>query len=642
MDFGFYRVAAAIPSVKVADCRYNADRMISLIHQAGEKGVELLCFPELSITAYTCGDLFHQHTLLDEAKKQLDRMVRESLRESLLFIVGMPLVQGNCLFNCAVFIHHGTILGVVPKTFLPNYGEFYEKRWFSPAGDRTENQIELCGQQVPFGSDLLFRSGDLVVGAEICEDLWVPVPPSSKMVMEGANLVFNLSASNELIGKNAYLQSLIIQQSARGITAYVYASAGHGESSTDLVFAGNGYIAENGVMLSASHRFSDDEQLIINEIDIQKILISRHKNNSFSDKPASGVSESLYRIIPFSLTSAKETLLYRNVDPAPFVPSDATLDEHCEDIFAIQVAGLAKRLQHTGIRKVVVGISGGLDSTLALLVAVKTFDRLGLPRTGITGITMPGFGTTDRTYRNAMDMMKHLKVSVREIRIGEACNQHFKDIGHDPAVRDAVYENTQARERTQILMDVANQENALVLGTGDLSELALGWATYNGDHMSMYGVNAGIPKTLVKSLILWVASHRIEESSGKILADVADTPVSPELLPADAHGNIAQKTEEIVGPYVLHDFFLYYTFRFGFSPSKIFFLAQRAFSGQFDAAEIKNWLQVFYRRFFSQQYKRSCLPDGPKVGSVNLSPRGDWRMPSDASVSLWLDESEKL
>jgi len=577
MEFGFYRVAAAIPSVKVADCRYNTDRMISLMHQAGEKGVELLCFPELSVTAYTCGDLFHQHTLLDEAKKQLERMVRESLRESLLFIVGMPVVQGNCLFNCAVFIHHGTILGVVPKTFLPNYGEFYEKRWFSPAGDRTENQIELCGQQVPFGSDLLFRSGDLVVGAEICEDLWVPVPPSSKMVMEGANLVFNLSASNELIGKNAYLQSLIIQQSARGITAYVYASAGHGESSTDLVFAGNGYIAENGVMLSASHRFSDDEQLIINEIDIQRILISRHKNNSFADKPAFGISGSIYRIIPFSLLSAKETLSYRNVDPAPFVPSDATLDEHCEDIFAIQVAGLAKRLQHTGIRKVVVGISGGLDSTLALLVAVKTFDRLGLPRTGITGITMPGFGTTDRTYRNAMDMMKHLKVSVREIRIGEACNQHFKDIGHDPAVRDTVYENTQARERTQILMDVANQENALVLGTGDLSELALGWATYNGDHMSMYGVNAGIPKTLVKSLILWVASYRIEASSGKILADVADTPVSPELLPADVNGNIAQKTEEIVGPYVLHDFFLYYTFRFGFSPSKIFFLAQRAF-----------------------------------------------------------------
>ncbi|MDD4033630.1 MAG: NAD(+) synthase, partial [Bacteroidales bacterium] len=395
MDFGFYRVAAAIPSVKVADCRYNADRMISLIHQAGEKGVELLCFPELSITAYTCGDLFHQHTLLDEAKKQLDRMVRESLTESLLFIVGMPLVQGNCLFNCAVFIHHGAILGVVPKTFLPNYGEFYEKRWFSPAADLSENQIELCGQQVPFGSDLLFRSGDLVVGAEICEDLWVPVPPSSKMVQAGANLIFNLSASNELIGKNAYLQSLIIQQSARGITAYVYASAGHGESSTDLVFAGNGYIAENGVMLSASHRFSDDEQLIINEIDIQKILISRHKNNSFADKSASGMPDSTYRIIPFSLTSAKETLLYRNVDPAPFVPSDATLDEHCEDIFAIQVAGLAKRLQHTGIRKVVVGISGGLDSTLALLVAVKTFDRLGLPRTGIIGITMPGFGTTD-------------------------------------------------------------------------------------------------------------------------------------------------------------------------------------------------------------------------------------------------------
>ena len=641
MNYGFVKVAAAVPLVQVADCFYNIEKIEGLMRQASEKGVQIIAFPELSVTGYTCLDLFAQQTLLDGAEEALLQLVSNTADLDILTIVGVPLRTENRLINAAVVFQKGVIRGVVPKTYLPNYKEFQEQRWFTSATELRTSTISIGEEEYPMGSHLLFRSGRLTAGIEICEDLWVPVPPSSLLAMEGANIIFNLSASNELIGKHAYLRSLICQQSARCMAGYVYASSGFGESSTDLVFAGNGIIAENGNLLAESPRFTMEEQLVISEIDIETLQNDRQVNTSFM-YGTSGLPKEKAQVVDFQVRIPDGFSLTRPVDPHPFTPSGEALKERCEEIFHIQVAGLAKRLVHAHAQTAVVGISGGLDSTLALLVTVMTFDALKMPRGQIIGITMPGFGTTDRTYTNACDLIRSLGVTLKEIPIKEACLQHFRDIDHDPSVHDVTYENSQARERTQLLMDVANQKNGLVIGTGDLSELALGWATYNGDHMSMYGVNGSIPKTLVKYLVEWVANHKVDDASRLTLLDIVDTPISPELIPADENGNIKQKTEDLVGPYELHDFFLYHFLRFGSYPSKIYFLAQKAFAGIYDNATVKKWLYTFFRRFFQQQFKRSCLPDGPKVGSVSLSPRGDWRMPSDAVSRLWLEEIERI
>ena len=641
MNYGFVKVAAAVPLVQVADCFYNIEKIEGLMRQASEKGVQIIAFPELSVTGYTCLDLFAQQTLLNGAEAALLQLVSNTADLDILTIVGVPLRTENRLINAAVVFQKGAIRGVVPKTYLPNYKEFQEQRWFTSATELRESTISIGKEEYPMGSHLLFRSGRLTAGIEICEDLWVPVPPSSLLTMEGANIIFNLSASNELIGKHAYLRSLICQQSARCMAGYVYASSGFGESSTDLVFAGNGIIAENGNLLAESPRFTMEEQLVISEIDIETLQNDRQVNTSFM-YGTSGLPKEKAQVVDFQVRIPDGFSLTRPVDPHPFTPSGEALKERCEEIFHIQVAGLAKRLVHAHAQTAVVGISGGLDSTLALLVTVMTFDALKMPRGQIIGITMPGFGTTDRTYTNACDLIRSLGVTLKEIPIKEACLQHFRDIDHDPSVHDVTYENSQARDRTQLLMDVANQKNGLVIGTGDLSELALGWATYNGDHMSMYGVNGSIPKTLVKYLVEWVANHKVDDASRLTLLDIVDTPISPELIPADENGNIKQKTEDLVGPYELHDFFLYHFLRFGSYPSKIYFLAQKAFAGIYDNATVKKWLYTFFRRFFQQQFKRSCLPDGPKVGSVSLSPRGDWRMPSDAVSRLWLEEIERI
>ena len=641
MIYVFVKVAAAVPLVQVADCFYNIEKIEGLMRQASEKGVQIIAFPELSVTGYTCLDLFAQQTLLNGAEAALLQLVSNTADLDILTIVGVPLRTENRLINAAVVFQKGAIRGVVPKTYLPNYKEFQEQRWFTSATELRESTISIGKEEYPMGSHLLFRSGRLTAGIEICEDLWVPVPPSSLLTMEGANIIFNLSASNELIGKHAYLRSLICQQSARCMAGYVYASSGFGESSTDLVFAGNGIIAENGNLLAESPRFTMEEQLVISEIDIETLQNDRQVNTSFM-YGTSGLPKEKAQVVDFQVRIPDGFSLTRPVDPHPFTPSGEALKERCEEIFHIQVAGLAKRLVHAHAQTAVVGISGGLDSTLALLVTVMTFDALKMPRGQIIGITMPGFGTTDRTYTNACDLIRSLGVTLKEIPIKEACLQHFRDIDHDPSVHDVTYENSQARERTQLLMDVANQKNGLVIGTGDLSELALGWATYNGDHMSMYGVNGSIPKTLVKYLVEWVANHKVDDASRLTLLDIVDTPISPELIPADENGNIKQKTEDLVGPYELHDFFLYHFLRFGSYPSKIYFLAQKAFAGIYDNATVKKWLYTFFRRFFQQQFKRSCLPDGPKVGSVSLSPRGDWRMPSDAVSRLWLEEIERI
>lgn len=641
MNYGFIKVAAAIPQVKVADCTFNASQIIDMVKDAASKQVQLIAFPELCITGYTCGDLFQQQLLIEEAEKALQHIINETSELNITSIVGIPVAVGATLINAAVVIRGKVIMGIVPKTYIPNYKEFYEKRWFTSATEITEEGTILCSQWVDINPKLLFNLNGSKFGIEICEDLWAPVPPSSILATQGADIIVNLSASNELIGKHKYLQSLIAQQSARCISGYIYSSAGFGESTTDVVFAGNAMIYENGSLLAEAKRFCMQQQLVISEIDIERLRTERKINTSFA-ACASIFREEKGDEIDTEQELPKEFTLTRTVEPLPFVPSGNALNERCEEIFEIQVSGLAKRLVHTHAQTAVVGISGGLDSTLALLVCVKTFDKLGFDRKGILGITMPGFGTTDRTYHNAIDLMKSLGVSIREISIKDACLQHFKDIGHDVNVHDVTYENSQARERTQILMDVANQTNGMVIGTGDLSELALGWATYNGDHMSMYGVNGSIPKTLVKYLVEWVARNGVDEQSRTTLLDIVDTPISPELIPADDNGNIKQKTEDLVGPYELHDFFLYYFLRFGFRPAKIYFLAQHAFGGKYDNETIKKWLSTFFRRFFNQQFKRSCLPDGPKVGSVSLSPRGDWRMPSDACSTLWLKEIEEL
>lgn len=649
MKNGFLTVAAAVSKVNVADCHYNTAQIESLMARAEGMGVEIMCFPELCVTGYTCQDLFQQQVLLEEAEASLLRLMEFSRNLNVVAIIGVPLAYQGMLFNCAAVIQRGKIHGFVPKTYIPNYKEFYEQRWFT-AGSvlPADTTLKFCGQNVPMCTQLLFSFADMTFGIELCEDLWAVVPPSSALSLSGAEVIFNLSASNELIGKAQYLQSLVETQSARCIAGYVYCASGWGESTQDLVFGGRAYIAENGRMLNRGHRFLMDEQLVVSEIDIERLRTERRVNTSF----AAGFRQLGKPCVEVELepvtTPAERFKLTRHVDPLPFVPDGEELDMRCEEILCIQSEGLARRIAHTNAKTVVLGISGGLDSTLALLVCVHAFDRIGLDRRGIVGITMPGFGTTDRTYTNAVDLMKGLGITIREIDICEAVKVHFKDLGHDITNHDVTYENSQARERTQILMDAANQMSGFVVGTGDLSELALGWATYNGDHMSMYGVNVSVPKTLVKHLVKWVAEHVVDEYSRKTLLDIIDTPISPELIPADEAGEIVQKTEDLVGPYELHDFFLYNVLRFGFRPSKIYLLAQRAFNGSdprvstYDDATIKHWLTTFFRRFFSQQFKRSCLPDGPKVGSCSLSPRGDWRMPSDASSKAWLDECENL
>jgi len=641
MNYGFVKVAAAVPRVKVADCQYNVEQIETMIREAEEKGVQIIAFPELCITGYTCADLFAQDILLEKAEMRLVQLMNNTRQMDIICIVGMPVTTNTILINAAVVFQRGKILGVIPKTYLPNYKEFYEQRWFTSARDVIDKNVRLCGQLAPVSTNLLFETPDTCFGVEICEDVWSVIPPSSKLALKGAEILINLSADNEGIAKHNYVRSLICQQSARCIAAYIFSSCGFGESTTDVVFAGNGLIYENGSLLAESKRFSLEEQLVITEVDVERLRTERRINTTFSANSGDYKNDEAIHITT-DLVNNRPLNLTRKVEAHPFVPTGKALNERCEEIFEIQVSGLAKRIVHTQAKTAVIGISGGLDSTLALLVCVKTFDKLGLSRKGILGITMPGFGTTDRTYNNAINLMKELGVSIREIDIKAACIQHFKDINHDINVHDVTYENSQARERTQILMDVANQTGGMVIGTGDLSELALGWATYNGDHMSMYGVNVSIPKTLVKYLVDWVSRNEVEEEAADILTDIVDTPISPELIPADEDGNIQQKTEDLVGPYELHDFFLYYTMRFGFRPAKIFYLAEIAFNGRYDKVIIKKWLYTFFRRFFNQQFKRSCLPDGPKVGSISISPRGDWRMPSDASSALWLKEIEEL
>ncbi len=645
MENGFIKVASAVPSVKVADCEYNVQQIENIIAQAEGKGVEVIVFPELSITGYTCQDLFRQSLLLEQAETSVLMLLDFTRNLDIVCIVGLPVVVGDVLLNCAAVIQKGDLLGLVPKTYLPNYSEFYEKRWFASSQDLQPTEIRFAGNTVLVTPQpTLFRTCDGVLfGIEICEDVWAPAPPSNVLALAGADIIFNLSASDELIGKHAYLKSLLSQQSARTISGYVYSGCGFGESSQDMVYAGNSLVYENGHLIAEGERFSLAPQTVITQIDVEKLRSERRTNSTYVNAQRGHSA----RIVNAHGVSMRDFELLRDVEPHPFIPKTADMEQSCDEIFSIQVAGLAKRLVHTGCKTVVLGISGGLDSTLALLVCVKTFDKLGRDRKGIVGVTMPGFGTTDRTHSNAVDLMHALGVTSMEISISDSVRQHFKDIGQDMAVHDVTYENSQARERTQILMDLSNKLGGMVVGTGDLSELALGWATYNGDHMSMYGVNAGIPKTLIKYLVEFVAS-KVDESSRSTLYDILDTPVSPELIPADENGNISQKTEELVGPYELHDFFLYNILRFGFRPRKIFMLARRAFDGSHEGASfydddtIKKWLKTFLRRFFAQQFKRSCLPDGPKVGSVSLSPRGDWRMPSDASASLWLKECEQL
>lgn len=641
MEYPFVRAAAASPKLQIADCTYNSGEIKRAMTEARTGGAAVLTFPELSITGYSCGDLFLQSRLLACALDALSDIASHSKGLNLLIAAGLPVKLGHSLYNCAAVVFDGRILGIVPKTYLPNYSEFYEKRWFSSSVQADSRYVEISGERIPFGSDLLFSGGEgVTIGVEVCEDLWSAIPPSSLMALGGANIILNLSASNELTGKADYRRELVKTQSARTYAAYCYAGAGTDESTTDVVYSGHCILSENGRILSELQPFSPSGGVVMCDIDTELLGKERLLNKSYHSLQ---VPLPDYRIITFPLPhGANDTLRY--IDPKPFVPTDqASRDKRCQEIFNIQTAGLRKRLTFIGSKTAVIGISGGLDSTLALLAAVGTFDKAGMPRADIIGVTMPGFGTTDRTYSNAKELMRSLGISIREISIKQACLQHFSDIGHDPIIHDVTYENAQARERTQILMDISNKEKGLVVGTGDLSEIALGWSTYNGDHMSMYAINSGIPKTLIRSLVHWVASSRqVDKTASNVLMDIIDTPVSPELLPPCENGAIVQKTEEIVGPYELHDFFLFYMVRYGFAPSKILLLTQIAFGDTYSRADIIKWLELFYRRFFSQQFKRSCMPDGPKVGSVALSPRGDWRMPSDASASQWISDIQSL
>ena len=636
MQQGFVKVAAVTPDIKVADPLYNRESVLKGIKEAADAGAVIIVCPELCLTGYTCGDLFSQEILLREAKEALLWIVEQTKAYNALIFVGLPLEHLGKLYNVAAVMNRGELLGFVPKTYLPNYGEFYELRHFTRG---MEQAVSVCigDQEALMGTQLIFTCKEypaLRVAAEICEDLWAPDPPSTHHALAGANLIVNLSASDETTGKDIYRRDLIKGQSARLACGYVYCSAGEGESTQDIVFSGHNVIAENGTMLAEAARFVNETTYA--DIDVERMNAERRRMTTFELR-----GEAEYSYLGFSL-EVKETNLTRAVDPSPFVPSDMyDREKRCEEILAIQAMGLKKRLAHTGCRNAVVGISGGLDSTLALLVTVRAFDLLNIPREKITAVTMPGFGTTDRTYDNAVGMIRCLGATFREISIVDAVTMHFSDIGHDAAVHDVTFENCQARERTQILMDIANKNGGMVIGTGDMSELALGWATYNGDHMSMYGVNCSVPKTLVRHLVRYYADTCGDGRLSEVLYDVLDTPVSPELLPPE-DGKISQKTEDLVGPYELHDFFLYQVLRFGFSPAKVYRLAKRAFTGSYDEETILKWLKKFYWRFFSQQFKRSCVPDGPKVGTIALSPRGDLRMPSDASVNVWIKELENM
>ena len=636
MRDGFVKVAACTPDLRVADCLYNTARICKGIKEAYDQNAKIIVFPELSITGYTCGDLFWQEALLKEAKHQLIHILARTKGNDALVFVGLPWEKDDKLYNVAAVISDGRLLGLVPKRHLPNYNEFYEARHFTPGNTQVE-WVKFEGRPVPFGTNLLFDCEfpkGLCVAAELCEDLWAPNPPSTAHALAGANVIVNLSASDEITGKKSYRESLIAGQSARLLCGYIYANAGTGESTQDLVFGAHDIIAENGHILAESDRFANEA--IYTELDINRLRADRRRMTTFGPCSSEG-----YEHVRVAMEEA-DTQLTRKFDPAPFVPSnDAERAERCEEIFMIQALGLKKRLQHTGSKNAVVGISGGLDSTLALLVMSKAYDMLGMDRSQMTAVTMPGFGTTDRTYNNACELTRRLGAELLEVPIRDAVLQHFKDIGHDPEIHDVTYENSQARERTQILMDIANKKGGLVVGTGDMSELALGWATYNGDHMSMYGVNCSVPKTLVRHLVRYYADTCGDEAISSILYDVLDTPVSPELLPPK-DGEISQKTEDLVGPYELHDFFLYYLLRFGYTPRKIYRVAQLAFAGTYDNETVLKWLRKFYWRFFTQQFKRSCVPDGPKVGSVGLSPRGDLRMPSDACINVWKEELDAL
>jgi NAD+ synthase (glutamine-hydrolysing) len=650
MNYGFFRGAAVSPELTVADCKTNADHIIEAVLEARSNGASLIVFPELCVTGYTCGDLFLQRPLQEAAVHETERIARETAAHHILIAAGLPVALGDALYNCAALIYCGHILALVPKSYIPNYGEFYERRQFAPAkrtGEIVSVHLSDTFPDVPFGTDILIcdkDDPDFILAAEICEDVWVPLPPSTRHTLAGATIVANLSASNEIVGKAAYRRLLIKGHSAHTVSAYIYANAGHGESTQDLVFASHNILAENGTVLAESELFSGKP--VYADFDLERIAQERRRTTSYAQSTDDFVSKESYRRIYIDVCRhAKKLHKYmpfrRSIDAHPFVPSDtAERTQRCHEVIAMQSEGLAKRLRHINAKNAVIGLSGGLDSTLALLVTCRAFDLCGIPRKGIQAVTMPCFGTTDRTYNNACTLAREANVTLSEIKIEDAVRTHFRDIGHDSGTHDITYENSQARERTQVLMDIANKLNGIVIGTGDLSELALGWCTYNGDHMSMYGVNSSIPKTLVRYLVGWFADDTDNAELSDVLRDILATPVSPELLPPE-NGTISQKTEDIVGPYELHDFFLYYLLRFGFSPSKILFLADNTTLPYTHEFKLR-WLRTFYKRFFAQQFKRSCMPDGAKVGSVNLSPRGDWRMPSDASATVWLNEIDTI
>lgn len=636
-EYGYVKVGASTLELKVSDTIYNVQMIKKQIDEAVNKNIQIISFPELSITGYTCGDLFNQDILIDKAYEGLKDLVDYSKDKMIVIIVGSPIKCENKLYNCAVVINNGKILGIVPKTYIPNYNEFYEMRWFKSSNDLKIKEINLFNEIVPIGVDLIFTSkldDELKFGVEICEDVWSLYPKSNDYASSGASIIFNLSASNETIGKYDFRKELIKMQSIKTISGYVYSSSGINESSTDLLFSGSSLIYENGKLLSENNRFDFNSNLIYSDVDIKRLVNDRRKNTSFISN-----TDKEYRNIYF--TTSKNNLISRKYSKYPFVPSnEEKREERCKEIINIQSSALAKRLKHTNIKKCVIGVSGGLDSTLAFLVIKKAFEKLKIDNKNIIAVTMPGFGTTNRTYENALDLIKINNATLKEIDIKKACLVHYSDIDQDINNHDITYENAQARERTKILMDIANKENALVIGTGDLSELALGWCTYNGDHMSMYSVNSSIPKTLVKYLVKYIADT--DKKNKKVLYDILSTPISPELLPADEEGNIKQITEDKIGPYILHDFYLYHFFRYGASPKKIYMLAVNTFENEYSKEEILKWLKVFIKRFFTQQFKRSCMPDGVKVGSISLSPRGDLRMPSDASYNIWIKELEEI
>lgn len=641
MRYGYVKVAAAVPFVKVADCFYNVERHEAMIRRAEEQNVEMLTFPELSITGYTCGDLFLQPFLLEQAEKAICQLAERTKDLKMLIIVGMPLRAEEKLYNAAVAIQEGKILGAIPKTYLPNYREFQEKRWFDSSLELSYSTVTIGTHEVPIGHDIIFKCGDVGVGIEICEDMWTPVTPGTRLALNGAHLIFNLSASNENAGKNKYLKSLVSSLSSQAITGYVYCSCGFGESSTDLVYSGKAFIAENGEIVAEMERFELAEKLLVSDIDVERIRTERLINSSFRTAASVYAGGDKLSVVPFQLKEADKSFeMTRPVERNPFMPSTTNLTERCEEMCQIQMVALAQRLNYLKGSKVVIGVSGGLDSTLALIVAVRTMDMLGRDRKDVIGVLMPGLGTSDRTYQNSKKLVSLLGVASKEVSISEASVAHLKNIGHNGTTEDTTYENAQARERTQVLMDIANMEGAFVLGTGDLSELALGWCTFNADHASMYSINGSIPKTGVRMMVQHFADTMLFDSEelAQLLRDIVDTPVSPELT----KGALKQQTESIIGPYEVHDFFIYHMLQNAYSPNKIFYLARKAFDGIYTKEQLKEWMKIFARRFFAQQYKRNFLPDGPKVGVVSLSPRGTWRMPSDASAEMWLEAIDKF